>query len=206
MFLFLRTITLVFVLFFSFVFSSDVRAQPFAVYSGTGDDVQTISKPDKNMPALLAISGNSAGRHFAVIARDGSGNRVRALVNTTDAYAGIVPIDLPPRTDTTLLEIKASGGWRIKVYSIGAAQRAKVPGVFNGEGDNLIVLKGNPKLANVRGNSASRHFAVIAYDKGGNRLGAKVNTTDPYNGTIILPSRTLLLEIKAVGGWTVDLQ
>lgn len=206
MFLFLRTIAFVATISVSIFYSSTVWANPFASYSGSGDDVQSISKPDKGLPALLAISGNGAGRHFAVIARDDSGNRFGALVNTTDAYAGIVPVDLPPRTNTTLLEIKATGGWRIKVYPIGAAQKASVPGVFNGDGDNVIWLKGKPKLAKVRGNSASRHFAVIAYDRSGNRLGAKVNTTDPYNGTIILPGRTLLLEINAVGGWTVDLQ
>lgn len=190
----------------SLFFSSNVWAQAHATYSGTGDDVVKISKPDQDLPALLVISGNRDSRHFAIIAIDDSGNRVGALVNTTEPYAGIVPVDLPPRTNTALLEIKASGSWRIQLYSIGAAQRLKVPGTFEGEGDNVLWIEGKPNLAKIHGNFASRHFAVIAYDGGGNRLGAKVNTTDPYSGKVIIPSRTLLLKITAVGGWGVDLQ
>ena len=188
------------------VFSSNVWAQAHATYSGSGDDVVEISKPKKGVPALLVISGNRDSSHFAVIARDASGNRVGALVNTTDPYKGIVPVDLPPRTETKLLEIKASGSWRIKLYSIGAAQRVKVPGTFEGEDDNVLWVEGNPSRAKINGNSASSHFAVIAYDKHGNRLGAQVNTTDPYSGTVIIPSKTLLLQVTAVGDWSVELK
>jgi hypothetical protein len=190
----------------SLVFSSNVSAQAHATYSGTGDDIVKISKPDQGLPALLVVSGNRNSRHFAIIARDNSGNRFGALVNTTEPYGGIVPVDLPPRTNTELLEIKASGSWRIQVYSIGSAQRVKVPGIFKGEGDNVLWIEGKPNRAKIHGNSASRHFAVTAYDRSGNRLGAIVNTTDTYSGTVIIPSGTLLLKITAVNGWSVDLQ
>lgn len=186
--------------------SSTAWAEAHETYSGTGDDVVEISKPDKGLPALLVVSGNRASRFFAVVTRDGSGNRIGALVNTTDPYDGIVPIDLPPRTNTSLLEISASGRWNLQVWSIGAAQRVEVPGTFEGEGDNVLWIEGEPSRARIQGNAASRYFAVIAYDGSGNRLGAKVNTTDPYSGTVFMPDETLLLQVTAVGGWSVNLK
>lgn len=87
MFRFIRTIILAVAVCVSLVFSSNVWAQAHATYSGTGDDVVKISKPEQDLPALLVISGNQDSRHFAVIARDDSGNRVGALVNTTEPYA-----------------------------------------------------------------------------------------------------------------------
>lgn len=206
MFRFIRTIIFVVAVCVSLVFSSNVWAQAHATYSGTGDDIVKISKPDQGLPALLVVSGNRNSRHFAIIARDNSGNRFGALVNTTEPYVGIVPVDLPPRTNTELLEIKASGSWRIQVYSIGSAQRVKVPGTFKGEGDNVLWIEGKPNRAKIYGNSASRHFAVTAYDRSGNRLGAIVNTTDRYSGTVIIPSGTILLKITAVDGWSAELQ
>lgn len=203
-----RNTSLLVVFIASLVFSSDVwaQAQPHASYSGTGDDVVEISKPDEGLPALLVINGNREGRHFAVIARDNSGSRIGALVNTTEPYRGIVPVDLPPRTETTLLEINASGNWSVDVYSIGVAQKSDVPSTFEGEGDNVLWVEGDPTRARIEGNTSSRHFSVIAYDGSGNRLGAKVNTTDPYSGTVIIPNETLLLQISAVGGWSVELR
>ena len=203
---YVRTISLVVGVVATLVLNSNVWAQAHATYSGTGDDVVEISKPDEELPALLVITGNREDRHFAVIARDDSGTRIGALVNTTEPYRGIVPVDLPPRTNTTLLEISASGSWSIQLYSIGAAQKAKVPSIFEGEGDNVLWIEGDPTRAQIQGNTSSRHFAVIAYDGSGNRLGAKVNTTDPYTGTVIIPNETLLLQISAVGGWSVELR
>lgn len=186
--------------------SVEAWAQAHETHTGSGDDVVEISKPDDGLPALLVVSGNREGRHFAVIAHDESGGRLGALVNTTEPYVGIVPIDLPPTSSTTLLEVSATGSWRIQVYSIGAAQRITVPETFEGDGDNVLWVEGNPSRATIRGNSGSRHFAVIAYDGNGNRLGAQVNTTDPYSGTVVIPRQTLLLQISAVGTWSIDIR
>lgn len=201
-----RNVVLVTAAVISLTLSSDSRAQAHATYSGTGGDVVEISKPSEQLPALLVVSGNRASRHFAVVARDNSGNRVGALVNTTEPYVGIVPVDLPPTTNTTLLEISATGSWQIQLYAIGAAQQVDVPGTFEGEGDNVLWIDGEPSRATIRGNAASRHFAVTAYDGNGNPLGAQVNTTDPYSGTVIVPRQTLLLQISAVGSWSVELR
>lgn len=192
-------------LVFSLVPVAPILAQ-HATYSGSGDDVVQLDKPNADQPALLTVQGNRQGRHFAVVAHTQNRTRIGALVNTTEPYSGVVAADLPPRQNTALLEISAVGSWTIEVYPIGAAQRISVPGSFNGSGDNVLWVDGNASQAVVNGNSAGRHFAVVAYDKYGNRQGAIVNTTSSYEGTVLMPQDALLLEISAVGSWSIRLE
>ncbi len=49
---YLRTIILVVTVAGPLVFSSYVSAKAHATYSGTGDDVVEISKPDEQLPPL----------------------------------------------------------------------------------------------------------------------------------------------------------
>lgn len=177
-----------------------------ATYSGTGDDVVQIDKPEDDRPALLVIQGNRQGRHFAVVGHTQNRQRTGALVNTTEPYSGIVPVDLPPNQNTALLEVSATGAWDIKVYPIGAARKVDVPSSFNGDGDQVLWLEGDATTARITGNQTEHHFAVIAYDNYGNRLRALVNTTDSYNGTVMMPANVLLLEISTNGTWTIQLE
>lgn len=175
-------------------------------YSGNGDDVVRIEKPSADRPALLVIQGNQQGRHFAVIGYTASRERTGVLVNTTDPYSGIVPLDLPPTENTALLEVSATGPWSIDVYPIGAAQQVEVPGSFDGEGDRVLWIDGEPSTADISGNRAGRHFAVIAYGRYGNGQGVLVNTTNSYDGTVLLPRDVLLLEVTGTGSWTIRLE
>lgn len=175
-------------------------------YSGTGDDVVRIDKPKADRPALLVIDGNREGRHFSVIGYTANRERTGVLVNTTDSYSGIVPLDLPPTENTAFLEVSASGSWAIDLYPIGAAQTVDVPGSFDGEGDRVLWVEGEPSTAEIRGNQNQRHFSVIAYDQYGNRQKVLVNTTDPYDGTVLMPRDVLLLEVSASGSWTIRLE
>lgn len=102
--------------------------QAHETHSGSGDGVVRLSKPDPELPALLVIRGNAAGRHFAVVGHTASRERTGALVNTTERYFGIVPVDLPPTRKTAILEVSAEGPWEIQVYPIGAAEKLEVPG------------------------------------------------------------------------------
>lgn len=177
-----------------------------ATYSGNGDDVVQIDKPNSDQPALLVVQGNQQGRHFAVIGHTQNRTRTGALVNTTESYSGIVPVDLPPTQNTALLEISATSSWTIEVYPIGAAQSISVPGSFNGDGDNVLWIDGNASQAQVSGNSAGRHFAVVAFDQYGNRQGSLVNTTSSYDGTVLVPQDALLLEVTATSSWSIRLE
>lgn len=158
------------------------------------------------MPALLSISGNNSESHFAITGYDANGNRTDLLVNSTSSYNGIVPIDLGSNTNTTRLEISASGYWSVEVYAIGAAQKINVPGTKSGSGDNVLWVEGNPSIMELSGNQQGGHFAAFAYDGYGRRLKLLVNTTDPYNGKVIIPGETHLIQVSAEGSWNMRLE
>ena len=68
-------------------------------------------------------------------------------------------------------------------------------------GDSAIDFE-NPfpiGIAHIIGNSASRYFGITSYDNSGETIDLLVNTTDPYEGTVVLKSDTVLFEINAVG-------
>ena len=82
------------------------------------------------------------------------------------------------------------------------ARILEVPGEITGNGDDVIVLSGGtPDTADITGNAASRFFAVIAHDVSSRDL--LVNTTDPYEGTVILDPDALVIEVTAADGWSI---
>lgn len=173
-------------------------------YSGSGDDVITISKPDgADMPALLRVIGNNSGRHFAVKGFDSSGRSTGLFVNTTDAYQGLIPLDFRDSDNTVRLEISATGLWSIEVRSLVSARTVRVGSTESGSGDDVFLISGSVDTAHVSGNKGSRHFAVLAY---GNRSKLLVNTTSPYDGRVALPQDTVVIEVTAKGSWRIKLE
>jgi hypothetical protein len=175
-------------------------------YSGTGDSIVDV-EVDVGA-ALVHIAGNESARHFAV-KNYGPGNEpIDLLVNTTDPYEGYVPLDFLDAEQTTRFEVTATGHWAIEIIPIApipemAEHFLEVPGTYEGNGDNVIFLTGEtPDLAAISGNQSAHHFAVIAYDEGGRDL--HVNTTDPYEGRVMLKATTIALVVKAVGPWTIE--
>ncbi len=83
------------------------------------------------------------------------------------------------------------------------------PVKYSGSGDDVITIDPLPEgyVFAISGNSASRHFAVTAYDAEGNQLDLLVNTTDPYSGiTADRHQNAATLEIKAHGNWVVEMR
>jgi hypothetical protein len=174
--------------------------EPISV-SGSGDMIVNAENPYN--VAIVHILGNSCGRFFAVTNYDSSGQQIDLLVNTTDPYDGIRPIDFRQNEHTTRFEINASCEWQINILPLLSVRSVTVPGTISGSGDDVIALVGGtPDLASIRGNSGSRFFAVTGY---GNSLDLLVNTTDPYEGTVIVSSDTIILEIQGVGEWSIEI-
>jgi hypothetical protein len=172
------------------------------ILTGSGDSIVDFENPFGI--AIVHITGNSSSRHFAVTSYGENGETIELLVNTTDAYDGIRPLDFMEGQHTTRFEVKANGEWTIEVLPISSARVIDIPGSIEGVGDEVIVLSGSPPdTATITGNDAGRHFAVISYGKISDLL---VNTTDPYNGTVIMQTGTILIEIKAIGPWTIDIK
>ena len=169
------------------------------VLSGSGDSIVDVERPDT--PALIHITGNDAGQHFAVMSYDSEGERIELLVNVTDPYDGICPLDFMSGEHTTRLEISATGEWRVEILPLTAARTLTVPGSIEGEGDDVLWLVGaTPDLATIVGNAGGHYFGAWAYGDGRDML---VNTTDPYEGTVILSSDATLLALQATGAWNV---
>jgi hypothetical protein len=82
--------------------------------------------------------------------------------------------------------------------------RVDVPGTFSGVGDYVFAIgEGDPDLAIINGNAASRYFGVITWGESGRDL--LVNTTDPVvDGRYIVSAGTLVFEVLAVGPWTIE--
>jgi hypothetical protein len=151
----------------------------------------------------MKVHANAAGRFFAIIPYDQSGNRLLSSLSTTDPYDGIVPFNFDG-DHVARLEIKSMDAWNIQIVPLSQARALSVPGTIQGIGDQVIVLTGAvPDTATVTGNSASRFFAVIPYDHNSSRLLSSLSTTDPYEGTVMMDRTAAVLEIKAVGDWSI---
>ena len=173
--------------------------EPITV-SGTGDMIVDAENPYN--VAIVHILGNSCGRFFAVTNYDNNGQKIDLLVNTTDPYDGIRPIDFHQDKHTTRFEINSSCEWQISILPLISVRSLTVPGTISGSEDDVIaLLGGTPDLATVKGNSGSRFFAVVGYGSSADLL---VNTTDPYEGTVMLSSDTIILEIQSVGEWSIE--
>lgn len=170
-------------------------------FTGNGDSIVDFINPFD--VAITHITGNASSHHFAVTNYGIDGNSIDLLVNTTDAYNGIRPLDFGRDEHTTRFEVKASDEWRIEILPITSARVLIVPGVIEGIGDDVIFLDGaTPDIAKINGNTESRHFAVISY---GNHSDLLVNTTDPYEGTVIIKGNSTTIEIKANGSWSIEI-
>lgn len=166
------------------------------VYTGSGDDVITISPPDEKF--VFYIEGNSGERHFAVKGYDENGDKTKLLVNTTDAYSGIL---VDPTLKTTSLEITSAGDWHIELRSLDSCKTIAAGETVTGSGDDVLLVADYGSTATITGNEAGRHFAVKTYGNSGNNL--MVNTTDPYSGTVPIKKAPTVLEVSAKDEWSI---
>lgn len=171
------------------------------VYSGSGDNVIDIQKPGDVV--LAYIRGNAGSRYFGVESFNDAGEQVDLLVNTTDPYEGVVLLDVRDGEQSTRLQITAEGEWYIELRPLSTARRVSAPGMIEGTGDDVFIVDGEPDVAQISGNVDGRYFGVTGY---GERANLLVNTTDPYDGRVIVARDVVLVEITAVGSWTVTFE
>jgi hypothetical protein len=172
------------------------------VITGNGDSIEDFTR--SYGAGLYTIEGNACDRFFAVTSFDSAGKQIDLLVNETKPYAGIRPMDFGDTT-TTRLEIKASCAWKITINPLSTIRTFTVPGDVRGAGDDVVLLQGGtPDLADITGNASSRYFGVFSYGKNG--YDVLVNTTEPYQGSVMLDSETLILEVKSNDDWTISVK
>ena len=166
-------------------------------FTGSGDDVLSINCPD--YPFAFYITGNSDSRHFSVITYDSDGNYSELLVNTSEPYSGFT---FDPSQDVAKIEVSATGSWEIQLRSIYDVGSIAAGSSFNGVGDTVLLIRSCGDSARINGNAGGNHFAVWTYGADNDLL---VNTTDVYNGTVVMPCNPVLLVVTAVGEWSVTL-
>ena len=171
--------------------------EPPIIFEGSGDDVVLL---EPTTLRIARISGNAEAAHFSVWANTPAGDHVELLVNTTEPYEGIVPIDLTSEPRVGALEVSAAGPWRIEVLPLSSARF--IEGASSGTGDEVVFVGGEPRTAFIRGNASAAHFAIWAY---GERTDLLVNTTDPYEGRVQLRG-PIVFAISAVGAWEITLE
>lgn len=168
------------------------------VFTGSGDDVVTITKPPGATVVTATITGNDAGRYFGVQGLDGDMDQ---LVNTTDPYNGTTLMDANIG-GTTQLQVQASGPWSITLADLQFAPTFSGHG--EGAGDAVVISDISGRTAAVTGNAEGRYFGVMAY--GSNGSGDQVvNTTDAnYSGRVPWPAGRVIVVVTAAGNWTID--
>lgn len=175
------------------------------ILAGSGDAVVDVDRP--NDPALAHIVGNAGGRaNFAIWSYGPDGERIDLLVNTIDPYEGTRPLDFLEGEHVTRFEVIASGEWTITILPLTAARQVEVPGEIEGTGDDVIVLVGgDPDTAVITGNEGgAANFAIWSYSTSAGR-DLLVNTTDTYEGTVILDRDTIIMDIHAEKPWTISI-
>ena len=171
------------------------------VYSGKGDDVIEL-QPFEGM-CVYEIEGNKSSRYFGVIPYTEEGDRLSSLVNTTDVYKGIV---FDHTQSAALLEVKANDAWKITVRSIDTVDSVQKGETITGTGDSVFLfsdVNGVSKIATISGNKSSRYFGVIPYDSDGNRFSSLVNTTDVYEGNVMVKNNSRIFVVKADDKWSI---
>jgi hypothetical protein len=171
------------------------------ILNGSGDSV--VDVPKWNGPAILDIK-YTGSHNFVIWNYASNGEQIDLLVNTIGAYQGKRPIDFQSGENTVRLEIKASGSWEIQVLPLGSITAVAIPGTYNGTGDDVIALVGGtPDLLITDASMASSNFIIRSY---GNYVDLLINEIAPYNGTVILSSDTVVLEIIATGPWSIEIK
>ena len=82
------------------------------------------------------------------------------------------------------------------------------PYTYNGNNDDVLFLGEGKYQIIVNGNSADRNFVIWSHGNFGDSYlldeDLLVNVIDPYKGTLDLPEWVRILEIEAIGPWTIE--
>ncbi len=171
-------------------------------YEGVGDSTVDIQPPSDGA-FLLEVVGNDKGQYFVVTGYDADGNVTANFIATTGPYDGVT---VDPRGDTAELEIMAPGAWSVDLRPLEAARTLSVPGRISGSGPDVFRIDGTPSTARIQGNDGGHYFNVKGFSTDGAWTALLVDSTDPYDGQVSVPSRTAIVGVDAVGDWSIEIE
>ena len=167
-------------------------------FTGNGDDVVNINKTPG--PALIYVQGGAPDTNFIVESYAPSSTSGRLLVDVLDSYQGIRPLDFDG-SRTTRLQVNTVGPWTIEIRPLSSMRSVGTAGTISGSGDEVFKVTGSATEAHIQGNAASRYFGVTSYSLSGVYQDLLVNTTDPYDGTVVM-SGPDIIEVQTTGPWS----
>lgn len=169
--------------------------------SGRGD---LVFYPQKWIgPAIVHITYGGKGPFVAWTQNDNA-EREDLLANSSGPYEGNSLIDYLGNQRTLRFEVRTSDSWQIEVLPLSMAKHLAIPGIVQGNGDDVVVLQGPyaADLLSVDANPATGRFVVWGF---GAKREAAIDAVAPYTGTVSLPRDTTILAIKAVGPWRLEI-
>ncbi len=171
------------------------------IFNGSGDSIIDINKSD--LPMVVHITGNSSSGYFGVTSYDKEGEYLDLLVNTTEPYDGIRPLDFSPDEWTARFEIVTADAWTIEILPLFSIKVFTIPGKIEGKDDEVLKLSGGiPDLAIISGNDSGSYFGIFTHNDFKDLI---VNETEPYEGTVLLDSEAIFIEVIAVGDWSIEI-
>ena len=166
------------------------------VYEGNGDGV-ILLEPFEGV-YVFYITGNFFAKQFSVTGYDVDGYVSDQFVDTTAVYAGTT-IDSSQRT--AIIEISAYGSWTIELRSILSGRSISQGETISGSGDEVLSVLSYGSTATISGNQGAHNFVVRSYGPSENNL--MVDTTDEYMGIVMIRGAPVIIEVAAVGEWTI---
>lgn len=153
---------------------------------GTGDDVLALAG---GQPNLATVLGNASSRYFGIVGYDSNGAYLDLLVNTTDPYSGVVPLD----RRTVYLVVQAEDAWSISVTRISGPTIASVTSKKGSPGSPAAIVG-----ADFASQPASNTVEFGKYE-------ATVTKASSTKLTVTIPSKcrkgkSYQVTVKAYGG------
>jgi hypothetical protein len=156
---------------------------------------------DPNVPLAAYITANAAAQTCGITNYDAAGDQLDVLVDTSEPYEGIRPVDLGAGQPTSRFQVDCQGPWHIELRDAST-----LVGVGPGEtrqhrGDDVFVVRGAHTLS-ISGNAGARHLGVQAYDLSNRQAAQLVDTSGPFQADVITPENALLV-VQTNGEWSI---
>src|SRR5699024_5025662 len=152
---------------------------------------------------FFATVTHQGSSNIALWSVDENGQDLDLLVNDIGNYQGQVALNFGE--DPAALRVEADGDWSIDLVSLGEAPCWDGGTTYEASGDSIVIVDGvadglTPVTLTHQGES---NFAIWAW--GESHPDLIVNDIGIYDGTTLLPDGSLVLQVGAVGTWTIDL-
>ena len=187
------------------------------IYTGNGDATVVFSGLEEKLaPAwVFVVDGNDEERFFTVSGYADNPDATMCFVSGLFPYHGAF-LDYDPFSgylSTRTFEIGSFGECSVAAHSIYSMPACYKGVEYNGAGDAVLIVpednvteitvKGNMGTQNLYGEQVKSYFAVKSHTPKTQEL--LVNATEGYSGTVNIKNDPYIIQITAVGEWSITI-